>query len=160
MSLFSEFKTDKELEAKGVEFTYTAGDGKPIFRVRLARSGGGNKKYDQVRERVTAPYRRLSKLTEENQMDIAYTVFAEAVVVKDTWATYIKNVVVDDELNETVTYSWVQGLESESGEVVPATPENITAVMKQLPDLYGILLSESMNIDNYKKEAREQDSKN
>lgn len=149
MSLFSEFKTDRELEAKGVEFTYTAGDGKPIFRVRLARSGGGNKKYDQVRERVTAPYRRLSKLTEENQADIGYTVFAEAVVVKDTWCTYNRD-----------TNAFVPGLESETGEVVPATTENIIAVMKQLPDLYGILLSESMNIDNYKKEAQAQDSKN
>lgn len=160
MSLFSEFKTDKELEAKGVEFVYTAGNGRPIFRVRLARSGGANKKYDQVRERVTAPYRRLSKLTEENQAEIGYAVFSEAVVVKDTWETYTQHEDKTDPENVVVTYSWVAGLENESGAVVPATTENIVAVMKQLPDLYGLLLSESMNIDNYKREAREQDSKN
>lgn len=158
MSLFSEFKTDKELEAKGVQFTYTAGDGKPIFRVRLARSGGGNKKYDQVRERVFAPYRRLSKLTDEMQREIALTVFAEAVVVAGTWETCVRY--IDDDEAQTVRYTWKPGLESETGEVVPATVENIVKVMYLLPDLYGVLVSESMNIDNYKKEAREQDSKN
>lgn len=148
MSLFREFKTDAELEAKGVEFTYTGGDGKPIFQVRLARSGGSNKKYDQVRERVTAPYRRLAKLTDETRDAIAREVFSEAVVVAGTWKTY------DAEKQELVP-----GIETEDG-IVPATPETIAKVMGQLPDLYELLVRESMLMDNYKKEARDQDSKN
>lgn len=158
MSLYSEFLTDKALEEKGVQFTYTGGDGKPIFRVRLARSGGGNKKYDQVRERVTAPYRRLRSLTDEMQSQIAREVFAEAVVVDNTWETYVRHEPTDE--GSDVSYTWERGLESETGAVVPATIDNICKLVQQLPDLYAVLLSESMNIDNYKKEAREQDSKN
>ncbi len=147
--LFAEFKTDKDLETQGVQFTYTAGDGKPIFRVRLARAGGANKKYDQVREEVYAPYRRLAKLTEEMQSQAAREVFSRGVVVKNTWETF----------NRT-TNEFMPGIEDETGEVVPATAENIARIMELLPDLYGVLVGESMSMHNYKNEAREQDSKN
>ena len=149
MSLFSEFKTDKLLEAEGTQFTYTAGDGKPMFRVRLARAGGANKKYDQVRERVTSPYRRLKSLTDEMQQQIAYEVFAEAIVVKDSWETYDRK-----------TDDFVPGIEQADGSVVPATIENIIKTVKELPDLYSILLAEALNMDNYKRVALEQDAKN
>lgn len=149
MSLFSEFKTDKKLEVEGREFVYTAGDGKPVFKVRIARSGGANKKYDQVRERVTAPYRRLQTLTDEMNEQIALEIFAEAIIVKDSWYTF------DRKTNE-----YVPGIETDSGEIVPATPEVIVEVMKALPDLYNILAAQSIQMSNYKAVALEQDSKN
>lgn len=148
MSLYSEFKTDPKLEQEGVLFTYTAGDGKPLFRVKLARSGGRNKKYDQVRERITEPYRRLKNLTDEVKEQIALSTFAEAVVVPGTWETY------DRDTNE-----YVPGIETPTG-VKPATPETIVSVLKDLQDLYLVLVSESINMDNYRAEVLEQDAKN
>lgn len=148
-SLFSEFKTDKDLEVQGKEFVYTAGDGKPVFKVRLARAGGGNKLYDQVRERVTAPYRRLQTLTDEMSQQIGREVFSEAIVVKDSWETYKRE-----------SNTFVKGIEVDSGEVVPATPEVIAEVMKALPDLYELLAAQAFNMHNYQKVALEQDSKN
>lgn len=147
--LFSEFLTDKTLEVEGREFVYTAGDGDPLFKVRLARVGGANKKYDQVRERVTSPYRRLKTLTDEMQSQIAYEVFAEAIVVPNTWETY-----------DRTTKSYKPGIEQADGLVLPATVENIIATVKKLPDLYAMLLGEALNIDNYKAVALEEDAKN
>lgn len=147
--LFAEFKTDKDLEAQGKEFVYTAGDGKPVFKVRLARAGGSNKKYEQVRERVTAPYRRLQTLTDEMGRQIGLEVFSEAIVVAGSWETFDRD-----------TNTYVKGIETDSGEVVPATPEIIVEVMKALPDLYELLATQAFNMHNYQAVALEQDAKN
>ena len=148
MSLFSEFKTDPKREQEGVPFLYPGPDGKPLFRVKLARSGGRNKKYDQVRERVTEPYRRMKKLTDEVREEIALTVFAEAIIVPNTWETYDRE-----------QQKFVPGIETADG-IKPATTEEIISVMSQLPDLYAVLVGESMNMSNYLDVALEQDSKN
>lgn len=150
--LFSEFKTDPKLEQEGVLFTYTGGDGKPIFRVKIARQGGRNKLYDQVRERITSPYRRLKSLTDEMKETIALECFAEAIIVKNTWETYVPG-------TEGEEGKFVPGIETVFG-VMPATPETIVEVMRQLPDLYGVLVMEAINADNYRAVELEQDAKN
>ena len=146
--LFAEFQTDPKLEQEGVLFTYTGGDGNPIFRVKIARQGGRNKNYDKVREEVTSPYRRLKSLSDEMKETIALECFAQGIIVKNSWETY-----VPDEAK------YVSGIETASG-IKPATPETIVQVMRDLPDLYGTLLMEAMNADNYRFVALEQDAKN
>lgn len=174
--LFSQFETDKRSEAEGVEFTFTGNDGNPIFRVRLARAGGANKKYDQVRERVSAPYRRLQKITPEAQHQIGLEVFSEAVAIPTTWEMAEReglkcqgNVYQKNEAGELVWLpevpkgrsadGFIRGIEV-NDEVVPSTVETVVKVMEALPDLYAMLAVESMSHEVYRKEAVEQDSKN
>lgn len=173
--LFASFETDKKSEAEGVEFTFNGNDGKPVFRVRLARAGGANKKYDQVRERVSAPYRRLNKITAEVQHQIGLEVFSEAVAIPESWEMAERpglkcagNVCSKDEsgklvwlpeIPKTLSAGFLKGIELRD-EVVPSTPENVSKVMEALPDLYNMLVAESMSHDVYRKEALDQDSKN
>jgi hypothetical protein len=184
--LFSQFETDKKAEAEGVEFTFLGDDGEPVFRVRLARAGGANKLYDQVRERVSAPYRRLQKITDEVQHKISMEVFSEAVALPDTWEIKERDGLKcagseygplpkdpsDTNPNAPVEYGWlpeapkgrskdgfIRGIEWR-GTIVPATVENVYKVMDALPDLYAMLVRESMSHAAYRKEALAEDSKN
>ena len=150
--LFAEFQTDPKLEQEGVLFTYTGGDGKPIFRVKIARQGGRNKNYDKVREEVTSPYRRLKSLSDEMKETIALECFAQGIIVKNSWETYVPG-------EGETEGKFVAGIETATG-IKPATPETIVQVMRALPDLYGTLLMEAMNADNYRFVALEQDAKN
>lgn len=143
MSLYNTFRTDPELEQKGVVVDY--GD----FRVTVARSGGANRKYARVLEATLKPYRRavdLGVMKEEKAREILHEVFAEAIILN--WET-------------KTPQGWVQGIEREDGEgLVPYTKENVVAVLKALPDLFNDIKGQSDKVQLYRAAALEAEAGN
>ena len=52
MSMYDAFGTDKDLEKTGIYLEYET------FRIKVARAGGGNKRFAKMLEAHTRPYRR------------------------------------------------------------------------------------------------------
>ena len=124
MSLRSQFKTSPKLETEGVwlELGNT--------RIRLARAGGQNQKYNAAMEKVSKLHRRAIEnelLSSEKSLAILRDVYADTVVLD--WET---NIGTEDNPN------WVEGIEPETpgADLLPVTRENIIATFKELPDLF------------------------
>lgn len=114
MSMYQQFKTDPQVEKDGVWLDY--GD----FRIRIARAGGANKKFQKVTERLTRPYRR-ALATGTIDPDVAegllMQAYAEAVVRE--WEVFRHD-------------EWVPGIEGPDGDILEVTTENIVATFQAL----------------------------
>ena len=142
MSLYKDFKTSEKLEVDGVRFL------NGTYSYTLARSGGANKKYQKLFERLARPHRRqrdngtLDPVVAER---IMREVYAKAVVLK--WET-----LQDDE--------WVDGIELEDGSVVPATTDVLVGVFTDLPDLFTQIMEDAKSTAYFRLEGMEEDAGN
>lgn len=142
MSMYGQFKTNKEAETKGVVLDY--GD----YRVTIARAGGSNKRFAKSVEEKTKPYKRAIEtdtIKPEKYIDIIHEVYAEAVILN--WEVLHKG-------------EWKSGIEGENGEVLPVTKENIIKVFKELPDLFDNIKADAMSISLFREKLRESDAGN
>ena len=144
MSIYKQFKTDQKLEKEGVEFDY--GD----FKIILARAGGANKRFARLLEQKTKPYKRAIQtetMDNEKALDLLREVYAEAVVLG--WATKVKD-------------KWVDGIEDPENpeKTIPATPENILKVLRDLPEIFGEIQEMASKAALYRETVREDDAKN
>jgi hypothetical protein len=145
MSMYEQFQTDTSLESQGIWVDY--GD----FRVRLARSGGGNKKFEKTMAALTAPYKRAiatETLSEDVSQKILMQGFVEAVILD--WQ------VKDDESES----GWKQGIEDKDGSIMPFNAENVEKTLKALPDLYIDLRAQAGKATLFLKSLREANSGN
>jgi len=144
MSLYGDFKTDEDLERAGVLIQYGE-----TTRIRLARSGGANKKFKKVLESVSKNYRRqidTNTLGTDKQLELLGEAMARSTIM--SWET-----LVEDE--------WVIGIEKPEGEgVLAVTPENIMQTFKNLPDLLTQLSEDSGKAAIYQAAELEEDAKN
>jgi hypothetical protein len=133
MSLFSHFKTDQNLEQNGFDADY--GD----FKLKLRRSGGSNKRYAAAFQTAMKPWKTRDIDREDIQVrrDLMTQVFVEACIVEYSWKT------------KQADGSFVDGIEDESGAIVPATIANVVRVLKQLPDLEVALSREASDMDRF-----------
>lgn len=142
MSLYSQFKTDSNLEQTGVVLDYGN------FRVTIARAGGANKKFERVLDAKTKPYRRaIQTETMDNKrgLEILREVYAEAVVLD--WQTKTEK-------------GWEKGIEAEDGKLLPVTVENILLTFNNLPDLFQDIQEQANKAALYRQSIREAESKN
>ena len=142
MSLYKDFKTSEKLEVDGVRFE------NGTYAYTLARSGGANKKFQKLFERLARPHRRqLDNGTLDNVVAerLMRQVFAKTVVIR--WET-----LRDDE--------WVEGIELEDGTVVPATPDTLVGVFEDLPDLFTQITEDAKSTAYFRQAGMEEDSGN
>lgn len=145
MSLKNQFKTDAKLEVEGFWFEVAISEqnDKPI-RFKLARAGGGNKRYSKVFERVSKPYRQIldskthSDKKEEKAEEIMLAVFSEAVLTD--W--------------DNVPKADITGKDSDKG-TIEYSVDGAKKLLKELPELYHILSREASVLDNYREKAQE-----
>lgn len=147
MSLASLFKTNANLERKGVAIEMPApnDDGSlPVFY--LARAGRLNPDYQKVMERVMRPHRRaanLGVLPQAKQDELTREVFAEAGVLG--W--------------KFVPRSDVTGNKDDTG-YAEYSKENAIALFVNLPDLYQALIEMSVERTTFQDADKEEDAKN
>lgn len=141
--MYDLFQTDEALEKDGVYIDYGS------FRVKLARSGGANKRYGRILEAKAKPYRRAiqtktmdNDLAEKMMMDA----FVETCII--AWETKI------DE-NE-----WKSGILAEDKSLQPFKKENVLKVFHRLPDLFIDLSEQATTLSNYRIGELEEDAKN
>lgn len=144
MSLYDRFKMNPDALEKGVwlEFETT--------RIRLARAGEGNKKFEVVSAAVNRKHARaIAKdlLTINQQREIQFEIFAEAVVTE--W-----------EYRENENSEWKPGIEQPDGSAIPPTKENIIATWRALPDLFLECRETAMNDQLYRASLLEGKIKN
>ena len=139
-SLFAQFKTDPELERKGILIEYGFNDrtGAPIA-FRIARAGGGNAQFQKRLEADMKPYRR------QIQTDTLDNKVAERILRKV--------------FAETVVLGW-ENVDDENGAELPFTVENCVALFEKLPDLFKDLQEQAQKSALYRATIRETDAGN
>jgi hypothetical protein len=159
MSLYATFKTDEKLEEEGVTVQYGE-----LFKVRVARLG--NPKFMALHEKLMKPWRKVREDMRDKKAieEINAKCFAEAIVVPGSWQTKVREgLEVDPTCGDPDAEGWVRGIEMRVGDkdvVKPATAANIAALFKALPGVFVALFRESNDIENYRVEQLQADSKN
>jgi hypothetical protein len=144
------FGTKPDLEVAGIVIKY--GD-EAWFKI--ARSGGGNKRYlTQMTERLK-PYRRQiqTETMDEKLADrIVMEVFVDTVLLD--WGSYAPE---RDAAGEAVIQPWIEGPD---GAHLPFNRENALKVLTDLPELFRELRAESERLANFVAVTKEEDAKN
>lgn len=144
MSLRDSFKTSPKLETEGVllELGNT--------RIRVARAGGSNQKYNAAMERISAKHQRAithGLLENKQAMAILHEVYAD-------------HIILDWETRENDEVPWQEGIEGPNGDIIPATKENIIATFKELPDLFLEIKSTAESIQFFRQSILDDAVKN
>ena len=143
MSMYEAFGTDKDLEKTGIYLEYET------FRIKVARAGGGNKRFAKMLEAHTRPYRRAMQ-TETLGNDRAMELLRLA---------YVDSVVIDWEVKQGD--GWVQGIESPGGgDLLPFTRANVLETFKKLPDLFAEVQEQAGKATLYRQMVMEEDAGN
>jgi len=133
MDLFAAYSTDKTVESEGVWVPFPHVE----VKVRLARAGGSNKRWEIERERALRPLRRRYK--EEGIPDSEVM----AALVEPFCSLILKD--------------W-EGVKKD-GKPVQCTVANRVALCKQLPDFFAEMMLEAGRLDNYRVVEDEEDAK-
>ena len=158
MSMFEDFGTDPELEAKGTWIEYDS------FRVLMARAGGSNVAWSKAVAKHGAPFARAerkSKLNEKVAVNIVKASLADGCV-KAWEVRVIDRKYKDDEplevCDDTVPkWRWESGIEQPDGTIAPFNGQNVLKVFNnpRLQDLYRDLYAQAQAMQNYQTEAQE-----
>lgn len=142
------FDQDEKLEVEGIYLEY------PLFRVKVARAGGSNKRYNKVLQQKAKPYRRAIQtetLGEEIGEALMRNSFIDACVVG--WDTR--------EAAEGEGSSWkTNTMHDAEGKVVPYNIDAVKALLTKRPELYRALQEDANRAALYRKEVREGDKGN
>jgi hypothetical protein len=160
--MYKQFKTDTDLEKEGIDLNY--GD----FIVKVARAGGGNKKFARVLEAKMKPVRRAvqtESLDNKRAEALMREAYAEGVVLM--WSVRVK---ADDkgkpvEPLQLMTEGdgntvFVQGIEGPDGDVLPFNVENVVATFQALPELFADIREQSGKMGLFRQAGQEADAGN
>ena len=127
------FKTDENLETKGVNLNY--GD----FSIRVARAGGANKKYAKVFEAKIRPFRRA--------------------IQTDTMDPEVDRRIMAEVYAETVIIGW-KGMKGQDGKELAFNKANVVKVLTDLPDLFADIIGQANQVSVFRADEAEVDAKN
>lgn len=164
MSMYKQFQTDTNLEREGVDLNYGE------FIVRVARAGGGNKRFARVLEDKMKPVRRALQtetLDDTRSAALLHEAFAEGVVLK--WSVRVvadakgkpveplKLAGADPEAPNSV---FIEGIEGPNGEILPYNTANVVSTFKALPELFADIREQASKITLFRQAAQEADAGN
>ncbi len=146
MSLSTHFKTNHDLERKGVDVEFPPNDDGSIPTFTIARAGSNNPDYQKVSERIMKPHRRaiaVNAVPRAQQDRLTREIFAEAGLVG--W----RNVLASD----------VTGNSEDTG-FAEYSKDAAVMLLTNLPDLYASLIEISVTHSTFQDVEREADAKN
>lgn len=146
---YAAFQTNKGLEETGVWLDYGP------FRVLTARAGGANKRFARTLEAKTRPYQRAIK-TETMDNAIAERIMREvfATVVVLDWETKVPSE------EDPKLLVWKKTIQMPDGSLAPVSPENISAVLEAVPDLFQDIQESAQRAANFRDAVREANAGN
>ena len=149
MSLYSQFKTDKNIEKDGIVLNYGKNSKGKDIEIRIARAGGANVHYSKLLEAKTKPYRRqIQNETLDNELTETITkeVYARAVVLG--W-TGVEFPVLDE-----------QGKETGAFEELAYDEKTCMRLFNDLPELWSDIQQQAGRAALFRAEILEKDAKN
>ena len=138
-SLYSQFKTDQNLETAGIVLNYGQNAKGENIDIRIARAGGSNSKFSKVAEQVLKPFRR--QISNES-MDPAKLDELFRVI-------YARSVVL----------GWT-GVEDEDGNPLPFNEANVVKLFNDLPDLFADVRAQAEKQALFRKIGLEEEAGN
>ena len=132
--LYRHYRTDPEKDTKGVWIEFPAAG----VRLRIARAGITNKRYQAALEKALKPYRRA---------------LGKGLMDDDTAKKIVMKVFAD-----TIVMDW-EGLEDEDGQPVEFSAEACFKVFSDLPEFFGDVQGEAQDLAAFREDF-EEDSKN
>jgi len=142
MSAFNIFKTDEKAEQEGVWQDFGT------FKVRVARSGGGNKRFQKMMEARMKPYGRAIQLGTMEE-DIALNILADV---------YSKTVITGWQCKRDD--KWEDVVEVAPGTFEPYSPDVAKKALIALPNLLLDIQAQSSNLAMYRDTVRGEEGKN
>ena len=142
MSLYKAFKTSKKLETEGVTFELYGN------RITMARAGAANTDFVAAMTKKTQPYRRQiaqGSMDPKEELRLLREVYAETVILG--WEAQVGG-------------EWKSGIETESGGLIPFTPDNVIKTLEALPELFIELQGLASNAAQYRAEDLKDDAGN
>ncbi|MCX8665983.1 hypothetical protein J3U11_11260 [Gilliamella sp. B2840] len=139
MSLFEQFETDKNKEQEGVAIEYGANKDGTIPTFYIGRIGGSDSAYHLRLKKLCAPFRRqieLDIMQNSKMLELQVQAFTE-----------------------TTLKGWSNVLDRNDSEI-QFTKNNAIILFNQLPDLFADLISQSTNIELFKRAEMEENLKN
>lgn len=122
-SLLNTLRIDERKEVAGV-FLEIANT-----RVRLARAGGANQRFNAAMAKAHKEHGRsidLGVIDNEKSLEILRRIWAETVVL--TWET--------DMADEGAPAEWVSGIDDGDGGTLPVTVDNVVNFWRLAPDFF------------------------
>jgi hypothetical protein len=138
-TLYQQFRTDPDIEIKGIILQYGKNSKDVPIEIRIARAGGGNQRYLKALEKRTKPFRRQ--------------------IQSDTLDRDIQREVLIEVYADTVVLGW-SGVEDEKGAPLPFTRENVIKLFNDLPDLFNDVMDMSVKATLFRSEMQESQSGN
>lgn len=142
MSLRKTYKTDKNLEADGVEIPVAVNEanGQPIL-FRVARMSPSNKKYAARLNKVTRPH--------------------QAAIQNDAMDNTLARKMLQEVFVDTILLGWTNlpksdltGNEADTGDL-EFNRENALALFTELPDLYDQLEKQAQSAASFREQERD-----
>ena len=142
-SMHEMFRTDTKSEREGIWLDFGS------FKIRAARAGGSNKKFQKALEEKAREHRRaidLQIMDSDLSEDILREVYAEAVItdwkVKQEDGTFKK------------------GIEGTDGKTIPFNRKNVLETFRVLPDLFSSVQKDATDHNQFRSKLREEAAKN
>lgn len=145
-SLTKRYKTDKDLERKGVGIEFDKNDDGTVQRIDIARAGRANPEYLAVIDRIMKPHRRadtLGVLPAAKKDELTREAFAEAGIVG--WSNIPASDITGDP--KAVGY-------------LPYSKANAVSLLTNLPELYTDLIELAVGRETFLEVEKEEDAKN
>ncbi len=152
---FAQYEVNEDLETAGVWLV------DPFHRMRVARAGGRNTKFNTTYEALTKPYRRAIQtktLPKDIDLELSRELYAKAVVtgwsVAETKQEGKKTVVVRNEQGEIV---WLDGkmYDPVTYEIIDVSVEKIIETFRVKPELYTYVVERSNDVTTFRDEDAE-----
>ena len=145
--MYEMFSTDGSLEQNGIYLEYP----ELGFRIKVARAGGANKKFQRVLETRSKPYKRaisMGLFTNDQATDLLLEAYLDAVILG--W-----------EVAGTSEDEWTPGIENpEDGPPLEPTRANIRAALKALPELFNDVQDQAAQAAMFRTSIREANAGN
>lgn len=147
MGLYNSFQTSPKLEKEGVwrDFGHC--------RVRVARQGGSNQKFNSHMELIEKQHKRA----------IANDLLGNTRALAILEEAYAKTIITEWETNTGTEDApeWSAGIENPNGgDLLPVTWENVKAVLHALPDLFFELQEVAKGLQFYRQALIDEAAKN
>ena len=136
------FETDKSVEIEGIVVEYAPG-----VEIKIARAGGGNKKFAKTMSRLAKPHRRAIQtdaIAEETLNHLFIKAYAATIILG--WKGLTKDLITHKEEDAKVELTF--------------NLENAEALLTEQPNLFTDIQRTADNIALFRAEINEADSGN